>query len=58
MLNKSLYDKIIEASDLINQRARKGSASYITVSKEYLDLISNRRKFRRKEKIYSIYGIE
>jgi len=58
MLNKSLYDKIIEASDLINQRARKGSSSYITVSKQYLDLISNRRKFRRKEKIYSIYGIE
>ena len=51
MFNKSLYDKIIEASDIINQRGRKGASNYITVP-------SNFRNSRRKEKIYRIYGME
>ncbi len=59
MFNKSLYDKIIEASDIINQRGRKGAGNYITVPSNIANIISNRfRNSRRKEKIYRIYGME
>ena len=57
--NISLFNKLLDTANIINQRSRHGAANYINVSSNVANIISNRfRNFSRKEKIYRIYGIE
>ena len=51
MSNKELYDKIKEASDIINKKSMKGSSNYIIVNPkiaEYFEL-EEKRKNRDKK---------
>lgn len=57
--NISLFNKLLDTANIINQRSTHGGANYITASSNIANILSNRfRNSSRKEKIYSIYGIE
>ena len=49
--NISLFNKLLDSANIINQRSSHGAANYFIGSNGF-------RNFSRKEKIYRIYGIE
>lgn len=57
---KSLYDKILKASEVIHKSSTKGSANYIVTSPSVADMIQevyNKEKAGwRKEKIKKIFN--
>jgi hypothetical protein len=56
---KSLYDKILKASEVINKSSRRSPANYMVVSQSVADIIQevyNKEKAGwRKEKIKKIF---
>ncbi len=56
MTNKELYDKLSQASAVINNSSRKGSSNYMVVSKTVADVITGFRRSNRKEKIMRIFN--
>ena len=57
---KDLYDKILKASETINQSSRRSSANYMVVSPSVGDIIqevyNKERSNWRKEKIKKIFN--
>ena len=51
MTNKSLVDKLLQASALINNKSTRGSGNYITVNSTITDIIYkiDRPKIRKKK---------
>ena len=56
MTNKELYDKLSQASAVINNNSRKGGSNYMVVSKAVANIINNLRKSNRKEKIKRLFN--
>lgn len=55
MINKELYDKLIEASKLIELKSRRGGSDYIVVNPEIAkELESEEIKKKRDKKIDQI----
>jgi hypothetical protein len=57
-MEDDLYDKILQASALINLKARKGSGNYMVVSKAVADVITGFKRSSRKEKIKKLFPDE
>ena len=58
-MSKELFDKILQASALINNTAsRRGGANYTVVSKEVANIMKGFRRGYRKEKIKKIFNDE
>lgn len=55
---KSLVDKLLQASAIINNNTRRGSSNYMLVSKSISDVINGFRRSNRKEKIMRIFNDE
>jgi hypothetical protein len=55
---KSLVDKLLQASAIINNNTRRGSSNYMLVSKSISDVINGFRRNNRKEKIMRIFNDE
>jgi hypothetical protein len=58
MTNKSLVDKLLQASALINNKSTRGSGNYITVNSTITDIIYkiDRPKIRKK-KIKRLFNV-
>jgi hypothetical protein len=56
MTNKNLYDKILQASAIIDNNSRRGSGNYMIVSKAVSNIINDLRKSNRKEKIKRLFN--
>jgi len=58
--SKSLYDKILKASEVINKSSKRSPANYMVVSQSVADIIQevyNKEKAGwRKEKIKKIFN--
>lgn len=57
-MSKELFDKILQASALINTTSRRGGANYTVVSKEVANILKGFRRGYRKEKIKKIFNDE
>jgi hypothetical protein len=57
-MSKELFDKILQASALINNTSRIGGANYTVVSKEVVNIMKGFRRGYRKEKINKIFNDE
>ena len=57
-MQKSLIDKLLQASALINADATKGSANYVVVNSTINDIISKLRPENRIKKIKKIFNEE
>jgi hypothetical protein len=55
MTNKNLYDKILQASAIIDNNSRRGSGNYTVVSKEVANIMKGFRRGYRKEKIKRLF---
>ncbi len=55
-MSKKLFDKISQASALINNTSRISSANYTVVSKEVDNILKGFRRGYRKEKINKIFN--
>jgi hypothetical protein len=55
---KSLVDKLLQASAIINNNTRRGNSNYMLVSKSISDVINGFRRSNRKEKIMRIFNDE
>lgn len=55
---KSLVDKLLQASAIITNNTRRGSSNYMLVSKSISDVINGFRRSNRKEKIMRIFNDE
>jgi hypothetical protein len=58
MTNKNLYDKILQASAIINNNSRRGSGNYMVVSPAVANIIKGFRRGYRKEKIKRLFNDE
>jgi hypothetical protein len=56
MANKSLVDKLIEASQKIHQSSLRGSGNYILTSPVIADMINKYKSEFRKEKIKRLFN--
>jgi hypothetical protein len=56
MTNKNLYDKILQASAIIDNNSRRGSGNYMVVSKAVADIINGFKRGNRKEKIKRLFN--
>jgi hypothetical protein len=54
-MSKELFDKILQASALINTNSRRGGANYTVVSKDVANIIKGFRRGYRKEKIKRLF---
>jgi hypothetical protein len=57
-MSKELFDKILQASALINLKSRKGSGNYMVVSKAVANFITGFKRESRKEKIKRLFNDE
>ena len=57
-MSNELFDKILQASALINNTSRKSSANYTVISKEIANIMKGFRRGYRKEKIKKIFNDE
>ncbi len=57
-MSKELFDKILQASALINKTSRRSSANYTVVSKEVANILKGFRRGYRKEKIKKLFNDE
>jgi hypothetical protein len=57
-MSKELFDKILQASALINLKAQKVSGNYMVVSKAVADVITGFKRGSRKEKIKKLFPDE
>ena len=57
-MSKELFDKILQASALINNTSRRSSANYTVVSKEVANILKGFRRGYRKEKIKKLFNDE
>lgn len=55
-MSKELFDKILQASTLINTTSRRGGANYTVVSKEVANILKGFRRGYRKEKIKKLFN--
>ena len=55
-MEDDLYNKILQASALINNTSRRSSANYTVVSKEVANILKGFRRGYRKEKIKKIFN--
>jgi hypothetical protein len=55
-MEDDLYNKILQASDLINNTSRRSSANYTVVSKEVANILKGFRRGYRKEKIKKLFN--
>ena len=57
MNNKSLVDKLLQASALINNKSTRGSGNYITVNSTIASMISKLKSERRIDKIKRLFNV-
>ena len=57
MTNKSLVDKLLEASQKINKSSLRGSGNYITVNSNIASMISKLKSERRIDKIKRLFNV-
>jgi len=55
-MEDDLYNKILQASALINNTSRRSSANYTVVSKEVANILKGFRRGYRKEKIKKLFN--
>jgi hypothetical protein len=57
MINKSLVDKLLKASQKIHQSSLRGSGNYITVNSTIASMISKLKSERRIDKIKRLFNV-
>jgi hypothetical protein len=57
MINKSLVDKLLKASQKIHQSSLRGSGNYITVNSNIASMISKLKSERRIDKIKRLFNV-
>jgi len=56
MTNKDLYNKILQASAIIDNSSRRGSGNYMVASPAVANIIKGFRRGYRKEKIKRLFN--
>lgn len=57
-IQRELYSKIQEASNIIRNKSRRGASSWMITSSKIMDLFKIDRTLRRKNKIKKIFRNE